>query len=89
MIWEHSHPFAVVLVLVFQKGSAKLNILSSPLSVLISLIYLRWDKLGDIIVLPVSSFRDQAWELVEEDLWPIVAQSLGTRRLARQVSLAL
>ncbi|CAA6658210.1 unnamed protein product [Spirodela intermedia] len=46
----------------------------------------RWECLGDMVVLPVTSFKDPAWDLIGEDLWPIVAKSLGARRLARQLS---
>lgn len=45
----------------------------------------RWERLGDIIVLPVTSFKDQDWNLIAEELWPLVALALGTQRLARQV----
>ncbi|KAL3627489.1 hypothetical protein CASFOL_028852 [Castilleja foliolosa] len=48
----------------------------------------RWERLGDIIVLPVTSFKDQVWESIEEELWPLVARSLGTQRLARQGRIA-
>ncbi|GFP91985.1 tRNA wybutosine-synthesizing protein 2/3/4, partial [Phtheirospermum japonicum] len=48
----------------------------------------RWERLGDIIVLPVMSFKDQVWESIEEELWPLVARSLGTQRLARQGRIA-
>ncbi|KAK1279812.1 tRNA wybutosine-synthesizing protein 2/3/4 [Acorus gramineus] len=44
----------------------------------------RWERLGDIVVLPVSSFGDPAWDLIGDELWPIVAESLGACRLARQ-----
>ncbi|GAA0158468.1 RNA methyltransferase [Lithospermum erythrorhizon] len=48
----------------------------------------RWERLGDIIVLPVTSFRDPTWDSVNGELWPIVARALGTRRLARQGRVA-
>ncbi|KAK8943174.1 tRNA wybutosine-synthesizing protein 2/3/4 [Platanthera zijinensis] len=44
----------------------------------------RWERLGDIFVLPVTSFRDPRWDSIAEDLWPIVAKSLNALRLARQ-----
>ncbi|KAK1304759.1 tRNA wybutosine-synthesizing protein 2/3/4 [Acorus calamus] len=44
----------------------------------------RWERLGDIVVLPVSSFGDPAWDLIGNELWPVVAESLGACRLARQ-----
>ncbi|XP_028054849.1 tRNA wybutosine-synthesizing protein 2/3/4-like isoform X3 [Camellia sinensis] len=48
----------------------------------------RWERLGDIIVLPMTSFKDPAWDSVGAELWPIVAKSLGARRLARQGRVA-
>ncbi|KAL0398766.1 UNVERIFIED_CONTAM: tRNA wybutosine-synthesizing protein 2/3/4 [Sesamum radiatum] len=48
----------------------------------------RWERLGDIIVLPVFSFKDQVWDSIGNELWPLVAESLGTHRLARQGRIA-
>ncbi|KAJ4703910.1 tRNA wybutosine-synthesizing protein 2/3/4 [Melia azedarach] len=48
----------------------------------------RWGKLGDIVVLPVSSFRDPVWDSIGDKLWPAVAKSLNTSRLARQGRVA-
>ncbi|XP_030491672.2 tRNA wybutosine-synthesizing protein 2/3/4 [Cannabis sativa] len=48
----------------------------------------RWERLGDITVLPISSFKNPLWESIEEELWPTVAKSLNTRRLARQGRVA-
>lgn len=39
------------------------------------------------MVLPVNAFKDPIWGSIGDELWPIVAKSLGTQRLARQVSL--
>ncbi|XP_030511426.1 tRNA wybutosine-synthesizing protein 2/3/4 isoform X2 [Rhodamnia argentea] len=44
----------------------------------------RWERLGDIVVLPETSFKDPIWETIGEELWPIIAKVLNTRRLARQ-----
>uniref|UniRef100_A0A0E0I1D5 tRNA wybutosine-synthesizing protein 2/3/4 n=1 Tax=Oryza nivara TaxID=4536 RepID=A0A0E0I1D5_ORYNI len=44
----------------------------------------RWETLGDIIVFPKTCFKDPLWESVRDDLWPLVAKSLGAQRLARQ-----
>lgn len=48
----------------------------------------RWERLGDIVVLPISSFDDPAWDTIGEELWSAVAKSLGARRLARQGRVA-
>ncbi|KAG5246736.1 Met-10++ family protein [Salix suchowensis] len=48
----------------------------------------RWERLGDIVVLPASSFKDPIWDSISEELWPIVAKSLKARRVARQGRVA-
>lgn len=47
----------------------------------------RWETLGDIVILPKTCFKNPLWESVSEELWPLVAKSLGAQRLARQVSI--
>uniref|UniRef100_A0ACD5UZW0 Uncharacterized protein n=1 Tax=Avena sativa TaxID=4498 RepID=A0ACD5UZW0_AVESA len=44
----------------------------------------RWETLGDITVLPKTCFKDPLWESIGEELWQLVAKSLGAQRLARQ-----
>ncbi|CAN8246270.1 unnamed protein product [Cochlearia groenlandica] len=44
----------------------------------------RWERLGDIVVLPVTSFKDPAWSSISDEVWSAVAISLGANRLARQ-----
>lgn len=46
----------------------------------------RWERLGDIVVLPVTSFKDPVWDSISEEFWPTIAKSLNASRLARQVS---
>ena len=46
----------------------------------------RWETLGDITLLPKTCFKDPLWESIREELWQLVAKSLGAQRLARQVS---
>ncbi|XP_057764888.1 tRNA wybutosine-synthesizing protein 2/3/4 isoform X2 [Salvia miltiorrhiza] len=48
----------------------------------------RWERLGGIIVLPVTSFKDEVWNSIGEKLWPLVARALGAQRLARQGRIA-
>lgn len=48
----------------------------------------RWERLGDIVVLPATSFKDPIWDSISKELWPIVARSLNTRRVARQGRVA-
>ncbi|KAG5405109.1 hypothetical protein IGI04_011228 [Brassica rapa subsp. trilocularis] len=44
----------------------------------------KWERLGDIVVLPVTSFKDPAWSPISEEVWSAVAISLSANRLARQ-----
>ncbi|XP_047307750.1 tRNA wybutosine-synthesizing protein 2/3/4 [Impatiens glandulifera] len=48
----------------------------------------RWERLGDIVVLPVTCFKNTVWDSLGKEIWPIVADSLGTNRLAKQGSIA-
>ncbi|XP_065878046.1 tRNA wybutosine-synthesizing protein 2/3/4 isoform X2 [Euphorbia lathyris] len=48
----------------------------------------RWERLGDILVLPVTCFKDPSWDLVGEELWPTIARSLNASRLARNGRVA-
>lgn len=53
---------------------------------LTSFFFIRWERLGDIVVLPVTSFKDPVWDSIGGELWPAIAKILNTSRLARQVS---
>ncbi|KAL5775354.1 hypothetical protein ACOSP7_012911 [Xanthoceras sorbifolium] len=48
----------------------------------------RWERLGDIVVLPVTAFKDPVWDSFGDELWPTIAKSLNTSRLARQGRVA-
>ncbi|OWM83448.1 hypothetical protein CDL15_Pgr012929 [Punica granatum] len=48
----------------------------------------RWERLGDIVVLPGTSFKDPLWDTIGGELWPIIAKALNTNRLARQGCVA-
>ncbi|KAJ8540281.1 hypothetical protein K7X08_030200 [Anisodus acutangulus] len=48
----------------------------------------RWERLGDIVVLPQTSLKDSSWDLIGQELWVVVAKSLGANRLARQGRVA-
>ncbi|XP_031505706.1 tRNA wybutosine-synthesizing protein 2/3/4 [Nymphaea colorata] len=48
----------------------------------------RWERLGNIVVLPSLAFNHKIWDSVSAELWPIVASSLGAVRLARQGKVA-
>nr|XP_043622298.1 tRNA wybutosine-synthesizing protein 2/3/4 [Erigeron canadensis] len=71
------------LKLMKENVSLLLNRHSLPLT-LLEQLPTRWERLGDIVVIPVTSFKDSAWESLGKELWSIVAESLGVCRLARQ-----
>ncbi|XP_058753871.1 tRNA wybutosine-synthesizing protein 2/3/4 isoform X1 [Vicia villosa] len=48
----------------------------------------RWDRIGDIVILPATSFKNILWNSIAEDLWLAVAKSLKAHRLARQGPVA-
>lgn len=65
----------------------KFPLVGDPFNVFFELILYssRWDRLGDIIILPINSFKDSLWDSISGELWLIVAKSLKAHRLARQV----
>ncbi|XP_050211218.1 tRNA wybutosine-synthesizing protein 2/3/4 isoform X2 [Mercurialis annua] len=48
----------------------------------------RWERLGDIVVLPVTSFKDPSWDFIGEELWLAIARALNAHRLARKGRVA-
>lgn len=48
----------------------------------------RWERLGDIVVLPATSFKNPLWDSMREELWPVIAKSVNAHRLARQGRVA-
>jgi len=50
-------------------------------------IPLHWEQHGDLILLPENSFILDKWALFGEELWKVVAQSLGVTRLAKKSTI--
>lgn len=50
----------------------------------------RWEKLGDLILLPEGAMKGSPWDELEKGglLWPAVAGALGCSRLGRQARIA-
>ncbi|KDP20748.1 hypothetical protein JCGZ_21219 [Jatropha curcas] len=48
----------------------------------------RWERLGDVVVLPATSFKDPSWDLIGDELWPTIAKLLSSNRLARKGRVA-
>ncbi|KAL6197629.1 hypothetical protein ACLB2K_033235 [Fragaria x ananassa] len=48
----------------------------------------RWERLGDIVLLPVTSFKNPLWDSIAEELWPVIAKSVNAARLSRQGRVA-
>ena len=42
----------------------------------------KWEKFSDVVILPQNAFSEEEWNS-DETLWKIVAESLGTKRVAR------
>lgn len=49
----------------------------------------RWERLGDLALLPGAAMQDARWLLLyqPEELWAVVAAALGVCRLARQAAV--
>lgn len=50
-------------------------------------IPLHWEQHGDLILLPENSFTLDKWVLFGEELWKVVAKSLGVTRLAKKSTI--
>ncbi|AEE82410.1 Met-10+ like family protein / kelch repeat-containing protein [Arabidopsis thaliana] len=44
----------------------------------------KWERLGDIVVVPATSFKDPTWSSINDEVWCAVSKSLSANRLARQ-----
>lgn len=48
----------------------------------------RWEKLGDLALLPRTSMTSPEWGSLPQALWKAVADALGVKRLAMQAPVA-
>lgn len=48
----------------------------------------KWERLGDLVLLPNQAFQSDAWTPLGAELWDTVAAALGVARLARQSPIA-
>jgi hypothetical protein len=51
-----------------------------------SIILCRWERLGDMAILPGGSLNSSSWSLIGSNLWTTIAAALGVKRVARQAS---
>lgn len=48
----------------------------------------KWERLGDLVLLPADSFRAAEWAALGDALWTAVAAALKADRIARQAPVA-
>lgn len=48
----------------------------------------KWERLGDLVLLPADSFRAAKWAALGSDLWTAVATVLKADRIALQAPVA-
>ncbi|KAJ7557692.1 hypothetical protein O6H91_04G005500 [Diphasiastrum complanatum] len=48
----------------------------------------RWERLGDMAILPSDCLTSQQWSWLGNNLWTSIAQCLGVRKVARQRPIA-
>lgn len=48
----------------------------------------KWERLGDLVLLPADSFRAAEWAALGNALWTAVAAALKAHCLARQAPIA-
>ncbi|CAI5486115.1 unnamed protein product [Closterium sp. Naga37s-1] len=71
-----------------QLNSSEDNQPSDNYSSLISQLPVRWERLGDMVVLPADAMLGEAWDRLGPELWQVVAEALGVTRVARQAPVA-
>lgn len=48
----------------------------------------KWEKLGDLVLIPEDSMTSEVWTTIGEPVWRALATGLGASRLARQSRVA-
>ncbi|CAG5116343.1 unnamed protein product [Candidula unifasciata] len=48
----------------------------------------KWEKHGDLVIIPTHSFSSSKWAAIGDQLWEVVAKCLACRRLARHSAIA-
>eukprot|EP00897_Mesotaenium_endlicherianum_P005054 jgi/Mesen1/4577/ME000232S03841 len=48
----------------------------------------RWERLGDMVILPAGSLTSARWQALGDDLWVAIASALNAKRVARQAPVA-
>ncbi len=48
----------------------------------------RWEKLGDLALIPADAMSDPEWRQLGQEVWQAVAAALKVQRLARQRPVA-
>ena len=51
-------------------------------------IPLHWEQHGDLVLLPENSFSLDKWKVFADELWKVVAESLGVTRLAKKSTIS-
>ena len=49
---------------------------------------MKWEKLGDLALLPHSCMTSASWPCLIGNVWQLVCTALGVQRLARQAPIA-
>ena len=58
------------------------------MSRLLSELPCKWEKLGDLAMLPRTCMASPDWDRMGQPLWRLVADALGVQRLAMQAPVA-
>ncbi|CAI5474529.1 unnamed protein product [Closterium sp. Yama58-4] len=71
-----------------QPSSSEDNQISATHLSLLSQLPARWERLGDMVVLPADAMLGEVWDRLGPELWQVVAEALGATRVARQAPVA-
>ena len=64
------------------------NISEQRTAALLAELPVKWEKLGDLALLPHSCMTSASWPSVIGNVWHLVCHALGVQRLARQAPVA-
>jgi tRNA wybutosine-synthesizing protein 3 len=62
---------------------------ASEHTALLEQLPLKWERLGELVLLPIGTCAGPEWEVVPQaELWRAIAEALQTSKLARQAPVA-
>ena len=86
LVYLNTFPTSVTLLSVYAAGGWLQG--CADAASLLEELPTKWEKLGDLALLPHDCMQSEQWRQYEPAVWRIIAQALGVNRLARQAPVA-